>query len=133
MYGDLLACDGHGTRIGAKWVGLLASAPWGTIVTSVLIPTRGNDPDATYVAAAIRLKGHDAQLWLTADYPTRQSQNFSFDGKSIQSTVSSPLAEFDLKTFDTIWLRRPTWPYSGNLSATDEDQTYYERRADGII
>lgn len=95
-----------------------------SIVTSVLIPTRGNDPDATYVAAAIRLKGHNAQLWMTADYPARQWQSFRFGTEQNRSSVSSPFGSFDLSDFDTIWLRRPTWPYSENLAKTEEDSKF---------
>jgi glutathione synthase/RimK-type ligase-like ATP-grasp enzyme len=93
-------------------------------VASVLIPTRGNDPDATYVAAAIRLKGHHARLWLTADYPARQSQSFAFGIVPPEARVSSPFGAFDVLDIDAIWLRRPTWPYSAHLATTEEDQTY---------
>jgi hypothetical protein len=93
-------------------------------LTSVLIPTRGTDSDATFVAAAIRAKGHDAQMWMTADFPSIQTQTMEFSGGEWRSSIHSDTSDFSFETHDVVWFRRPAAPYLTPIAIAPQDRTY---------
>lgn len=93
-------------------------------MTAVLIPTRGNDADATYVATAIRIKGHKSTVWLTADFPTRQSQSFLLEQSGWNGVVDSQFGRIELGEYNSVWLRRPIAPYYSETTVNERDLPY---------
>lgn len=81
----------------------------------ILIPTMPDDTHAIQVQLALRAKGHNALLWCTADFPSRQTHAFELDQGEIQwiSTLADGLTIKDSihnQNFDIVWYRRPKAP-----------------------
>jgi len=75
-----------------------------------LIATFPDDVHAAAVAVALRKKGHEAVLWYSADFPTRQCGAIEIDGQGHSwSMVGEDLAE-RATAFDVVWYRRPRHP-----------------------
>jgi glutathione synthase/RimK-type ligase-like ATP-grasp enzyme len=83
----------------------------GSGVTRILIPTMVGDDHARAVSCACNTRGYTPVRWFTADYPTRQTSSFHFDGDGRMSwtMTGSELTLFD-HGFEVVWLRRPVPP-----------------------
>jgi hypothetical protein len=83
-----------------------------TIMVRVLIPSFPGDSHAIAVKHALETKGHEAVIWHTADFPTRQSASILLrPGEPTEwKILSEHLALGSGRPFDVVWYRRPVPP-----------------------
>lgn len=89
----------------------------------ILILTEADDVHAIAAAEAITLKGAEATLWATSDFPTRTEETLRFDRGCLRSlAIEGPQFSLRSPTFDVVWRRRPSY-------VIDRDQLHPADRA----
>jgi len=78
----------------------------------VLIPSFPGDSHAIAVKCALQGKGHEAVIWHTADYPTRQSASMALgpEEETHWEVTGDDLSMGSGREFDVVWYRRPVPP-----------------------
>lgn len=86
----------------------------------ILIITEAEDIHALAVAEALALRGADATVWATSDFPTRSEETLHFDGKS-QSSLRIEGTDVSLQDplFDVVWRRRPAFVIDPDIHPAD--------------
>jgi glutathione synthase/RimK-type ligase-like ATP-grasp enzyme len=76
----------------------------------ILILTDADDVHAIAVVEALRLRGVEATLWATSDFPTRSEETFHYD-EEFRSAFRVEGVDFSLhdSCFDVVWRRRPAF------------------------
>ncbi len=90
-------------------------------MVKVLIPTKPDDPHAIFAKLALAEKGHQVDLWYTADFPSQQTHSFKLQG--IEIDWRSTGTEFIVNNnneFDVVWLRRPRKPVLSEFVHPDD-------------
>lgn len=90
-------------------------------MVKILVPTKPDDAHAIYVKLAIKKKGHQCDLWYTADFPQQQTHSFELMDDEIHWTAQG--TEFNIagnEKYDVVWLRRPRKPRLPNTIHPDD-------------
>lgn len=102
-------------------------------MVNILIPTQPDDTHAIYIKLALNKKGHQATLWYTADFPTKQTQSFELRNNDLKWNGSGNDLLINNTEFDLVWHRRPQKPvvtdslYPEDLeNAEKEAITFYQ-------
>lgn len=81
-----------------------------TIVTKVLIATKPDDMHAIYVKLALNKYGHAADLWYTADFPSKAAYSFEIAKNKFLWQTNDGNCPIHDNDYHIIWHRRPTKP-----------------------
>ncbi|HEV7506775.1 MAG TPA: hypothetical protein VGS07_17920 [Thermoanaerobaculia bacterium] len=81
----------------------------------ILIITDADDLHSIAVSEALSIRGFDATLWLTSDFPTRSEETLYFNQTQRSLVVQG--SDFSLKDdeFDVVWRRRPSYVLDTSL------------------
>lgn len=89
-------------------------------MVNILIPTQPDDTHAIYTKLALNKKGHDATLWYTGDFPTKQTQSFELRNNDLKwNGVGNDLL-INNTEFDLVWCRRPQKPILADSIYTED-------------
>jgi hypothetical protein len=77
-------------------------------MTRVLIASHSSDKHAFVVAEALRLKGVEAVVWCTSDFPSLATETLEFRGGRTRIAIRGPGLDLDGSGFSAVWHRRPT-------------------------
>jgi len=102
-------------------------------MTKVFIPSYTDDIHALAVAKCLQDMGHEAILWMGADFPSRMMVEFYTCDGSSRHSFTGPNLDCSDTDFDVVWLRRPTAPVlpnwvheSDKLFVEDECNCYFQ-------
>jgi glutathione synthase/RimK-type ligase-like ATP-grasp enzyme len=84
-------------------------------MTRILIMSYLGDLHAYAVQEALRRKGAEATLWMTADFPMRSRETIAFRGAESRVRLTGPNFEVNDAAFDVVWHRRPTYHLDASL------------------
>lgn len=80
-------------------------------MVNILIPTKPDDMHAIYAKLALDKKGHNGEIWYTADFPEQQAHSFQIKNNEIDWRATG--IDFNVINnhfYDVVWLRRPRKP-----------------------
>ena len=79
-------------------------------MTKVLIATKPDDMHAIYAKLALNKNGLAADLWYTADFPTKSAYSFEIARNKFLWQTDEGICPIHDNDYHTIWYRRPAKP-----------------------
>lgn len=109
-------------------------------MTHLLIPSRPDDTHAIVVQLALKAIGHQADIWYTADFPSKEYRSFEINHDAMRWESSSLHHRAIQETYDVVWYRRPSKPILSDAlhpddikNAMKENQAFHQSLIQTIL